>query len=147
MRDNSEQLLSQAVYENANTEVVELLLKNGANPRNIINKGYISNNKIKKLLVEYGGVDRSEIRDLSMAAIMIGITTFSFYATCCCRSLLDYTMVATFALVAVLFAASATYKAFYAQTKWPYPDFNEVNVEEAAKACATDNSQNVLRNF
>lgn len=146
-------------------KTVELLLKYGANPneRNyhmrlierapyFANSGIInciktivlpygSNDKVKKLMAEYGGVDRCYLRDQTILTccclIVASATLFSM------ASPWRYIPTTIFALAACFFVKNAVQAAFFAKTKEPSPEFAEVITEEVVGPNAKDNSQNV----
>lgn len=137
-------------YEKEKT--VELLLKYGANPNEknyhmrfiectpyfanngIINRiktlvlPYGSDDKVKRLMAEYGGVDkRYLISQAGLACcclIVASAALFSIASPWC------YVPTAVFALAACFFVKNAVQAAFFAKTKEPSPDFDEVNAEQ-----------------
>ncbi|WP_375315889.1 ankyrin repeat domain-containing protein [Wolbachia endosymbiont (group A) of Colletes cunicularius] len=151
-------------YEKEKT--VELLLKYGANPNeknyhmrfiectpyfannDIINciktlvLPYGSNDKVKKLMAEYGGVDRRYLRDQTILACSCLIATglsILYVASPWC-----YVPTAVFALAACFFIKNAVHAAFFAKTKEPSPEFAEVITEKVVNNVglnAEDNSQ------
>ncbi|WP_353275631.1 hypothetical protein [Wolbachia endosymbiont (group A) of Pipizella viduata] len=127
-------LLSCAVL-NGNIEIVELFLKNGADPNtNIdgflnIHKSEAYRNKVEKLLVEYGRIDKSSVFCQLALAVLTSYVAFAIYSSCD-ASFLCYAGVAAFALAGVLLVAKAIHDVFYVQTKWPSPNFDEVNAEQ-----------------
>ncbi|MFP3021054.1 MAG: ankyrin repeat domain-containing protein [Wolbachia sp.] len=136
-------------YEKEKT--VELLLKYGANPNEknyhmrfiertpyFANNGIInciktlvlpygSNDKVKKLMAEYGGVDRRYLRDQTILACSCLIATglsILYVASPWC-----YVPTAVFALAACFFIKNAVQAASFAKTKEPSPEFTEARAE------------------
>ncbi|WP_264687224.1 MULTISPECIES: ankyrin repeat domain-containing protein [unclassified Wolbachia] len=143
--------LYQAInFDNDKREkYVELLLKYGADPNQkvngsrvieyapyFINNGimnwiktltlpYGNNDKVKRLMAEYGGVDRRYLRDqtiLTCCCLIVASATFFSIA-----SPLRYVPTAIFALAACFFIKNAVHAAFFA--KEPSTEFTE------ARAC------------
>ncbi|WP_246165596.1 MULTISPECIES: DnaJ domain-containing protein [unclassified Wolbachia] len=118
-----------------NIEIVELFLKNGADPNtNIygflnIHKSEAYRNKVEKLLVEYGRIDKSSVFCQLALAVLTSYVAFAIYSSCD-ASFVCYAGVAAFALAGVLLVAKAIHDVFYVQTKWPSPNFDEVNAEQ-----------------
>ncbi|MGL9779522.1 MAG: ankyrin repeat domain-containing protein [Wolbachia sp.] len=154
-------------YEKEKKEkTVELLLKYGANPNEknyhmrfieytpyFANNGIInciktlvlpygSDDKVKKLMAEYGGVDRRYLRDQTILACSCLIATglsILYVASPWC-----YVPTAVFALAACFFIKNAVHAAFFAKTKEPSPEFAEVITEKVVNNVglnAEDNSQ------
>lgn len=151
-------------YEKEKT--VELLLKYGANPNEknhhtrfiectpyFANNGIInciktlvlpygSNDKVKKLMAEYGGVDRRYLCNQTILACSCLIATglsILYVASPWC-----YVPTAVFALAACFFIKNAVHAAFFAKTKEPSPEFAEVITEKVVNNVglnAEDNSQ------
>ncbi|WP_375603915.1 J domain-containing protein [Wolbachia endosymbiont of Anurida maritima] len=138
---NTCDLLSRAVYFR-NIEIVELLLKNGADPNTEI---VVQDNEIEKLLVEYGRVDKYSTCRQLIYGLMVGLFALQVYIICN-ASPWCYVPIAVLALVAVCMAVGAIHDMFYAQTKWPSPDFDEVSTEKVVtnvELNAEDNSQEI----
>ncbi|MFP3030643.1 MAG: hypothetical protein ACEY3M_05625 [Wolbachia sp.] len=130
---------------NGNIEIVELFLKNGADPNIKIDELFLRNSEVKKLLVEYGRIDKSSIFNQLTFAFLAGCMALAIYSSCD-TSLLCYAGVAAFALAGVFLVAKAIHDVFYVQTRWPSPDFDEVNAEQAINNVglnAKDNSQKI----
>lgn len=148
---NGRRPLYQAInFDNDKREkYVELLLKYGADPNQkvngsrvieyapyFINNGvmnwiktltlpYGSNDKVRRLMAEYGGVDRRYLRDqtiLTCCCLIVASATFFSIA-----SPLRYVPTAIFALAACFFIKNAVHAAFFA--KEPSTEFTE------ARAC------------
>ncbi|WP_338406200.1 MULTISPECIES: hypothetical protein [unclassified Wolbachia] len=133
------------VVSNGNIEIVELFLKNGADPNTEINELSLRNSKVKKLLVEYGRINKSSVFCQLALAVLTSYVAFAIYSSCD-TSLLCYAGVAAFALAGVFLVAKAIHDVFYVQTRWPSPDFDEVNAEQAINNVglnAKDNSQKI----
>ncbi|QOD38759.1 ankyrin repeat domain-containing protein [Candidatus Wolbachia massiliensis] len=85
---------------------------------------YGSNDKIKKLMAEYGGVDRryliSQVGLACCCLIVASVTFFSIASPWC------YIPTAIFALAACFFVKNAVQAAFFTETKKPSPEFAEV---------------------
>ncbi|WP_250295599.1 ankyrin repeat domain-containing protein [Wolbachia endosymbiont of Oedothorax gibbosus] len=75
---NTCNLLSKAVHFR-NIEIVELLLKNGADPNTKI---VVQDNEIEKLLVEYGRVDTYSACDQLISGLRVGVIALSVYIVC-----------------------------------------------------------------
>ncbi len=123
-------------------EIVELFLKNGADPNTEINELFLRNSKVKKLLVEYGRINKSSVFCQLALAVLTSYVAFAIYSSCD-ASFLCYAGVAAFALAGVLLVAKAIHDVFYVQTKWPSPNFDEVNAEQVinnVELNAEDNS-------
>ncbi len=112
-----------------NTEIIELFLKNGGDPNIEIGEFLLRDSKIKKLLVEYGRIDKSNIFYQLTFAFLAGCTAFAIYSSCD-ASFVCYAGVAAFALAGVFLVTNAIHDVFYAQTKWPSPNFDEVSTEK-----------------
>ncbi|MDG7056730.1 MAG: ankyrin repeat domain-containing protein [Wolbachia endosymbiont of Penenirmus auritus] len=100
---------------------------------------YGSNDKVKKLMAEYGGVDRRYLISQSGFAcccLMVASTTLFSMASPWC-----YVPTAVFALAACFFVKNAVQAAFFAKTKEPSPEFSEVITEEVVESNAKNNSQ------
>lgn len=110
-------------------EIIELLLKNGADPNTEIGQPYLWNSKIKKLLVEYGRIDKFSVFCQLTFAFLAGCAALAVYSSYN-SSLWCYVGVAAFTLAAVFLVANAVHAAFFAKTKEPSPDFDEVNAEQ-----------------
>ena len=89
---------------------------------------YCSNDEIKNLMAEYGGVDRrfliSQAEFACCCFIMASAALFSMASPWC------YIPTTIFALAACFFVKNAVQAAFFAKTKEPSPDFIEVSTEE-----------------
>ncbi|WCR59195.1 MAG: Chaperone protein DnaJ [Wolbachia endosymbiont of Ctenocephalides felis wCfeF] len=103
---------------------------------------YGSNDKVKKLMAEYGGVDRCYLRDQTILTccclIVASATLFSM------ASPWRYIPTTIFALAACFFVKNAVQAAFFAKTKEPSPEFAEVITEKVvnnAELNAEGNSQ------
>ncbi|WP_341811752.1 hypothetical protein [Wolbachia endosymbiont (group A) of Conops quadrifasciatus] len=83
-------------------------------------------------MAEYGGVDkRYLISQAGLACcclIVASATLFSIASPWC------YVPTAVFALAACFFIKNAVYAAFFAKTKEPSPDFDEVNAEQVTNS-------------
>ncbi|WP_264719540.1 hypothetical protein [Wolbachia endosymbiont (group B) of Eucosma cana] len=110
-------------------ELTEFLLKKGVDPNTEISELFLRNDKIKKLLIEYGRYDKSSVLGQFALAVLAGSMAFAIYSSCD-ASFLCYARVAAFALAGVFLVANAIHDVFYAQTKWPSPDFDEVSTEK-----------------
>ncbi|WP_353287875.1 ankyrin repeat domain-containing protein [Wolbachia endosymbiont (group B) of Gerris lacustris] len=149
-RDGKNPLYKAICYKNDKREKnVELLLKCGADPNQKVNGSrviecapyftnngvmnliktltlpYGSNDKVKGLMAEYGGVDRRYLRDqtiLTCCCLIVASATFFSIA-----SPLRYVPTAIFALAACFFIKNAVHAAFFA--KEPSTEFTE------ARAC------------
>ncbi|WP_395463357.1 ankyrin repeat domain-containing protein [Wolbachia endosymbiont of Cantharis cryptica] len=88
---------------------------------------YGSDDKVKRLMAEYGGVDRRYLISQAGLAccclIVASATLFSIASPWC------YVPTAVFALAACFFIKNAVQAAFFAKTKEPYPEFAEARVE------------------
>ncbi|WP_406832628.1 DnaJ domain-containing protein [Wolbachia endosymbiont (group A) of Apoderus coryli] len=128
-----------------NIEIVELCLKNGADPNTKIDELFLRNSEVKKLLVEYGRIDKSSVFCQLALAVLTSYVAFAIYSSCD-ASFLCYAGVAAFALAGVLLVAKAIHDVFYVQTKWPSPNFDEVNAEQVinnVELNAEDNSKRI----
>ncbi|MGL9731320.1 MAG: ankyrin repeat domain-containing protein [Wolbachia sp.] len=100
---------------------------------------YGSNDKVKKLMAEYGGVDRCYLRDQTILTccclIVASATLFSM------ASPWRYIPTTIFTLAACFFVKNAVQAAFFAKTKEPSSEFAEVITEKAVGSNAKDNSQ------
>lgn len=125
---NAPHLLSY-VLSFGDIKIVELFLKNGADPNTEINELFLRNSEVKKLLVEYGRVNKSSIFNQLTFAFLAGCMALAIYSSCD-ASFVCYAGVAAFVLAGVLLVAKAIHDVFYVQTKWPSPNFDEVNAEQ-----------------
>ncbi|MGL9717636.1 MAG: hypothetical protein ACR5K9_02915 [Wolbachia sp.] len=102
---------------------------------------YGSNDKIKKLMAEYGGVDRryliSQMGLACCCSIVASAILFSIASPWC------YVTTAVFALAACFFVKNAVQAAFFAKTKEPSPEFVEVTTKEVAGLNAEENRQEI----
>ncbi|WP_265034665.1 MULTISPECIES: hypothetical protein [unclassified Wolbachia] len=135
-----ENLLYRAV-SSRNIEIVELFLKNGADPNTKINGPYVWDSEVEKLLVEYGKIDKSNVFHQLVFAVLISCVAFAMYSSCD-ASFSCYAGVAAFALAGVLLVAKTIHDVFYVQTKWPSPNFDEVNAEQVINN-VEDNSKRI----
>ncbi|WP_419247174.1 J domain-containing protein [Wolbachia endosymbiont of Rhagoletis indifferens] len=133
-------LLSHAVSLR-NIKIVELCLKNGADPNTEINESFLWNSEVKKLLVEYGRINKSSVFCQLALAVLTSYVAFAIYSSCD-ASFVCYAGVAALALAAVFLVANAIHDVFYVQTKWPSPNFDEVNAEQVINN-VEDNSKRI----
>lgn len=129
-------------YENI--EIIKLILKNGADPDIELSlREYQPNDEIRKLLIEYGRIDEFGLCERLPFALLVGLITLATYFSYGISPLVRYACT----LIRVLLAAKSIHGVLCAQTKWPSPDFDEVNAEQVISSQeqgAASSSQNVL---
>ncbi len=106
---------------------------------------YGSDDKVKRLMAEYGGVDKRYLisqAGLACCCLIVASATFFSIASPWC-----YIPTAIFALSACFFVKNAVQAAFFAKTKEPSPEFAEVITEKVVNNVelnAENNSQKII---
>lgn len=105
---------------------------------------YGSDDKVKRLMAEYGGVDkRYLISQAGLACCCLIVASAALFST---ASPWCYVPTAVFALATCFFVKNAVQAAFFAKTKEPSPEFAEVITEKVVNNVglnAEDNSQEI----